>query len=180
MNEIRNPHQVASTTSIKGRDDEVEEIVKQTLDFSDSCDADDESSVSFSNIRPPAIAHYPQHHHRLGNKHHSFDLESKPVHHHNHHSYHHLRSRKISRIPSMDCPVLPEDKVLPTSNNLSGVNFVSSEDHLPLNNGVVGKAVNPKLMAMAVSEDSTLDELSRSCSCPQDVNTIYKLSLIHI
>ena len=174
VNEIRNPHQVASTTSIKGRDDEVEEIVKKTLDFSDSCDADDESSVSFSNIRPPAIAHYPHHHHRLGNKNHSFDLESKPVHHHNHHSYHHLRSRKISRIPSMDCPVLPEDKVLPTSNNLSGVNFISSEDHLPLNNGVVGKAVNPKLMAMAVSEDSTLDELSRSCSCPQDVNTIYK------
>ena len=141
-----------------------EEIVKHSLDFSDSCDADDESSVSFSNIRPTAL---PLHHHRLGNKHHSFDgvVESK-THHHNHH-YHHHRHRKISRLPSMDCPVLLEDRVLPTSNDTinSGISLIS-EDHFPINSGLGG--------AVPVPEDGTLDELSRSCSCPQDVNTIYK------
>ena len=138
---------------------EIEEEEKPSLEFSDSCDADDESSVHKTfNIRPAPVGH-----HRPVNKNHSV-VESK--HHHNHHYHHHHRNRKISRHPSMDCPVLLEDIMLPTSESNNGAGLIGDNFHK-------GVAANPKMMAIPVPL-ATADKLSRSCSCPQDVNTIYK------
>jgi len=92
---------------------------------SESCDADDEASCysSPANLR----------HARCSKQ--SLDLKQ-------------IRQRKISKLPSLDCPILLEDEILPVS------------------------ATSCKSSKQVFEFDK--EALSRTCSCPQDVNTIFK------